>query len=343
MQTSTRQIILKSRPDGPVSDENFEVREINLSDPQDGDVLIRTIYMSLDPYMRGRMGKAKSYAANFEVGKPMVAGCVGEVVISKNNAFHVGDIVTGMLDWADYSIVSARKELRLVDSKSAPLPYYLGVLGMPGMTAWIGIKEIGRLKEGETLFVSAASGAVGQIVGQMGRIAGCRVVGCAGSDEKVSYLTDELGFDAAFNHRKEMNYLAALQRCCPDGIDVNFENVGGAMLEAVLEHANDYARSIQCGAISQYNVSKDERYGIQNLEHVHRKRIHMQGFIVTDHWSRFDEFIAEMAGWLRSAAISYKVNVVDGLENAPAAFMSMLEGGNFGKQIVRIGLEPGAE
>ena len=343
MPTSTRQIILKSRPNGPVSDENFETREINLPDLQDGDVLLRTIYMSLDPYMRGRMDVEKSYAANFEVKEPMIAGCVSEVVISNNDVYQVGNIVVGMLDWADYSIVSGDKELRLVYPEIAPLPYYLGVLGMPGMTAWIGIKEIGKPKEGGTLLVSAASGAVGQIGGQMGRMAGCRAVGCAGSDDKVSYLTDELGFDAAFNHRKEMNYLAALQRCCPDGIDVNFENVGGAMLEAVLEHANDYARSIQCGAISQYNVSKDERYGIQNLEHVHRKRIHMQGFIVTDHWSRFDEFIAEMAGWLRSATISYKVNVVDGLENAPAAFMSMLEGGNFGKQVVRIGLEPGAE
>ena len=343
MQANTRQIILKSRPDGPVKGENFETREVAVPEPEDGDVLVRVIYMSLDPYMRGRMDAAKSYAANFEVGDPMIARSVGEVVVSRNDAYQAGDLVVGMMEWSDYAVVPGAKGLRAADPEFAPLPYYLGALGMPGMTAWIGIKEIGKPKEGETLFVSAASGAVGQIAGQMGRMAGCRVVGCAGSDEKVAYLTGEIGFDAAFNHRTEGDYLGALKRCCPTGIDVNFENVGGAMLEAVIEHANDYARSIQCGAISQYNLVEDKRYGIKNLEHIHRKRIHMEGFIVTDHWKRLDEFMVEMGSWLKCGAMTYKIDITEGLENAPAAFMAMLEGGNFGKQVVKIGAEAGAE
>ncbi|MBM09514.1 MAG: NADP-dependent oxidoreductase [Magnetovibrio sp.] len=339
MWTNTRQVILKSRPDGPVKRSNFEIRKKKLRELGDGDVLVRTIYMSLDPYMRGRMDSARSYAANFEVGAPMIAGSVGEVLESKNDDYSAGDVVVGMLDWADYSIITDNGGLRVVNPEVAPLPYHLGVLGMPGLTAWIGIKEIGKPKKGETLFVSAASGGVGQIAGQMGRIAGCRVVGCAGSQEKVSYLINKIGFDAAFNHREEIDYRDALERDCPEGIDVNFENIGGAMLEAVLEHANNFARSIQCGAVSQYNIPKDQRYGVRNLEHVHRKRIRMEGFIVTDYWSRLDEFVKEMCRWLSSGAITYRVDIVDGLENAPEAFINMLDGANFGKQVVRVGDE----
>jgi NADPH-dependent curcumin reductase CurA len=340
MTITTRQVLLKSRPNGPVTQDNFDMREAALTELADGDVLVRAIYMSLDPYMRGRMDAAKSYAANFQIGEPMIARCIGEVTGSRNDAFKPGDIVAGMLDWADHSVVVGGKGLVSIDASVAPLPYFLGVLGMPGMTAWIGMREIGQPNDGDTLFVSAASGAVGQLAGQMGRIAGCRVVGCAGSDAKVTYVIDELGFDAAFNHRTAGDYLTAMQGICPEGIDVNFENVGGAMLEAALEHANDYARFIQCGAISQYNLVGDQRYGIRNMEHLHRKRIRMQGFIVSDHWKRMGEFTAEVAGWLKSGEIKYKIDITEGLENATQAFLGILEGENFGKQVVRIGAEP---
>ena len=340
MPQTTRQILLKSRPDGWVTLDNFDSREVTTPDLGEGDVLVRAIYMSLDPYMRGRMDAEKSYAANFELGEAMIARCVGEVVESANTAFDVGTLVVGMLDWADYSVVKGAKGLSPIDPDLAPLPYFLGILGMPGLTAWIGMTEIGQPKEGETLFVSAASGAVGQVAGQMGKMIGCRVVGTAGTDEKVAFLKDELDFDDAFNHRTETDYLAAMQRTCPDGIDVNFENVGGAMLESFIEHANDFARSIQCGAISQYNLVGDDRFGIRNLENIHRKRIRMEGFIVTDHWRRMGEFQAEVGGWLKAGKIKYKIDMTDGLENATAALIGVLEGKNFGKQVVKIGDEP---
>jgi len=337
---TTRQIILKTRPDGWVVPENFEMREISLPALGAGDVLVRTIYISLDPYMRGRMDAAKTYAANFEVGAPLQARAVGEVAASENPDFPVGGLVFGLLDWADYTAVADAAGLRSVDPDLAPLPHHLGVLGMPSMTAWVGLREIGQPKPGETLVVSAASGAVGQVAAQLGRIIGCRVVGTAGTDAKVDYLLDELQLDAAFNHHSEQDFLAALQRSCPDGIDVYFDNVGGAMLEAALDAANPFARFVQCGSISQYNLVGDERYGVRNLTHITRKRIHMQGFIVSDHSARMGEFLSEVAGWLASGEMTYRIDVTDGLENAPAAFIGMLKGDNFGKQVVRIGADP---
>jgi NADPH-dependent curcumin reductase CurA len=338
--TTTRQVLLMSRPAGAAGPENFAMREAELPPLEQGDIEARAIYMSVDPYMRGRLDAEKSYAANFELGEPMIARCVGQVTESLNPKFQAGDLVVGMMDWADHSVVKGGKGLARVDASLAPLPYFLGLLGMPGLTAWVGIREIGQPKEGETLFVSAASGAVGQLAGQMGKIAGCRVTGCAGSADKIAYVTDELGFDAVFNHREEVDYLAAMQRVAPEGLDVNFENVGGAMLEAALEHANDHARFIQCGAISQYNLKGDERYGVKNLEHLHRKRITMRGFIITDHWQRMGEFQEEVAGWLRDGRIKYKIDVTDGLENATDAFLGLLAGENFGKQVIRIGADP---
>ncbi|MBT6095426.1 MAG: NADP-dependent oxidoreductase [Rhodospirillaceae bacterium] len=336
---TTRQVLLKSRPHGPAGLDNFDMREAELPALADDDVAVRAIYMSLDPYMRGRLDAEKSYAANFEVGAPMIARCVGEVTESLNPKFQAGEVVVGMMDWADHSVVAGGKGIAKVDADLAPLPYFLGLLGMPGLTAWVGMREIGQPKEGETLFVSAASGAVGQLAGQMGKIAGCKVMGCAGTDAKLAYVTEELGFDAVFNHRTDTDYLAAMQRICPDGIDVNFENVGGAMLEAALEHANNYARFIQCGAISQYNLVGDQRYGVKNLEHLHRKRVRMQGFIVTDHWHLMREFQVEVAGWLKAGQIKYKIDITEGLENATQAFLGLLEGENFGKKVIKIGPE----
>jgi len=339
MPTTTRQIILKQRPEGWVTTDDFDTREIELGGPGDGDVLVRAIYMSLDPYMRGRMDASKSYAANFQIGEPLKARVIGEVTASNDDTFHPGDLVFGMLDWADHTMAGPAAGLRHVDPALAPLPYYLGVLGMPGMTAWIGM-EMGDPKPGETVFVSAASVAVGQIAGQLGRLRGCRVVGSAGGDDKVAFLTNELGFDAAFNYKTAPDLLTALEEHAPVGVDMYFDNVGGATLEAALDHANNFARFIQCGMISQYNLERDQMQGIRNLTHINRKRIRMEGFIVGDHAERLDEFMGQMAGWLKSGAVTYRIHMTDGLENAPEAFISMLKGGNFGKQVVRIGDEP---
>jgi len=339
MPTTTRQIIMKSRPEGWVTPQAFGLREIVLDDPGEGEVLVRAIYMSLDPYMRGRMDAAKTYASNFQIDQPLKARVIGEVAASNHSNFKSGDLVFGMLDWADYTLLPSADGLRLIDSELAPLPYYLGVLGMPGMTAWIGM-EMGNPQPSETVFVSAASGAVGQVVGQIGKIRGCQVVGSAGSDEKAAFLTGELGFDAAFNYKSCPDVLQALQQHAPDGLDMYFDNVGGVILEAALDHANSFARFIQCGMISQYNLSRDQTPGIRNLTHINRKRIRMEGFIIGDHADRLHEFMAEMAGWLKSGAVKYRIHTTDGLENAPDAFIAMLKGGNFGKQVVRIGDAP---
>ncbi|MDD9876333.1 MAG: NADP-dependent oxidoreductase [Magnetovibrio sp.] len=339
MSTTNRQIILARRPRGWVEPDDFGTREGPVPDPGAGDVLVRAIYMSLDPYMRGRMDDAKSYATPFQLGAPLKARVVGEVARSRNPAFADGDLVFGMLDWADYTLVPGGGGLRAIPPGDLPLAYHLGALGMPGMTAWIGM-EIGQPKPGDTVFVSAASGAVGQIAGQIGKLKGCRVAGSAGSDAKAAFVTDDLGFDAAFNYKTAGDLLAALQARCPDGIDVYFDNVGGAMLEAALDHANPFARFVECGMISQYNLSRDETPGIRNLTHINRKRITMQGFIVSDHADRMDAFMAEMTGWLESGAVKYRIDTAEGLEAAPLAFIEMLKGGNFGKQVVRIGPEP---
>jgi NADPH-dependent curcumin reductase CurA len=337
---TTLQIILKRRPDGWVTPDCFAMREAAIAALAGGDALVRSIYMSLDPYMRGRMDDAGSYAASFELDRPLQARIIGEVVATENDAFAVGAVVFGVLDWADHTLVAGGAGLRPLKAGLAPLPYHLGALGMPGMTAWIGLKEIGQPRQGETLVVSAASGAVGQIAAQMGRIAGCRVVGTAGSDAKVRFLLDELKLDGAFNHATSTDFLTDLKRYCPDGIDVYFDNVGGGMLEAALDHANPFARFVQCGSISQYNLVGDARYGVKNLTHLTRKRIRMQGLIVSDHADRRGEFETEMAAWLNSGEITYKVDIVDGLENAADAFIGMLKGENFGKLVVRIGADP---
>lgn len=338
MSAANRQIILKSRPRGWVTEENFDLREAPIPEPGEGDVVVRTVFMSLDPYMRGRMNDNRPYSTPFAVGEPLKARVVGEVVGSRNPAYREGDTVFGMLDWADYSLAPGGESLRSVDPALAPLPYYLGVLGMPGMTAWIGMQDIGRPRPGETVFVSAAAGAVGQVAGQIGKIKGCRVVGSAGTDAKAAYVKDELGFDAAFNYKTVSGFLAALQERCPDGIDIYFDNVGGAMLDAALEQANIFARFVECGMISQYNLV--EREGVHNLPYITRKRLTMRGFIVGDHADRLPQFMAEMSEWLRTGQVKYRIDVAEGLENAPAVFIAMLKGENFGKQVVRVGADP---
>tara|TARA_R110002124_G_scaffold38253_7_gene121547 strand:- start:1911 stop:2936 length:1026 start_codon:yes stop_codon:yes gene_type:complete len=339
--TTNRQIIFKSRPVGWVTLDNFDTRDAAMPDVGEGDVLVRAIYMSLDPYMRGRMDASKSYAAGFQIDEPLQARVIGRVAASRNADYPEGALVFGTLDWADYTLVPGGKGLKKIDPAAAdvPLTWHLGALGMPGMTAWVGLGFTDP-KPGDTLFVSAASGAVGQIVGQIGRLRGCRVVGTAGTDAKVAYLTDELGFDAAFNyHTADPDILSALQAAAPDGLDIYFDNVGGPILEAALDAANRFARFVECGMISQYNLTRDETPGIRNMTHVVRKAIRMQGFIVSDHADRRADFDAEMIDWLKAGKIKYRIDVAEGLDNAPAAFIAMLKGENFGKQVVRISAE----
>ncbi|MEK9672371.1 MAG: NADP-dependent oxidoreductase [Rhodospirillaceae bacterium] len=338
MTTANRQIVFAKRPNGWPTPDCFAMRTVPLQDPADGQISVRTIYMSMDPSMRGRMDPARSYAAGWELGEPCKTRMVGRVTATRADAFNEGDLVYGRtLDWADYTVVPAKAVSGLnPNADGLPLSYHLGALGMPGMTAWVGL-GMAEPKATDTLFVSAASGAVGQIVGQIGKLKGMRVVGSAGTDTKVKYLTDDLGFDAAFNYKAAGDdILDALSGAAPDGLDVYFDNVGGRVLEAALDHANDRARIIICGLISQYNQPRDEIQGIRNLTHINRKRLRMEGFIVSDHEARRAEFEAEMIGWLKSGQFKYKVDEVAGLENAPAAMIGMLRGENFGKRVVKV-------
>lgn len=327
------QVLFKARPTGWVDDSHFEIVENEAGEPGDGEVLVRNLYLSVDPYMRGRMREGPSYTAGFELGQPLQGGAVGEVVASNAAAIPVGAYVSGRLGWEEYSIAPAG-ELQQVDPDLAPLSAYLGALGMPSMTAWIGMNNIGKAKEGECVVISAASGAVGQIAGQMAKMAGCRVVGTVGSDAKLEYIVGDLGFDVGINYKNAESIGRALSGACPDGIDVYFENVGGEMLDAVLARVNPFARIIACGMISQYNLEKPE--GIHNLGSVVGNRIHMQGFIVSDHMDQQAAFHAEMGAWLKTGKIKYRDDITKGLANAPAAFIGMLKGENFGKAVVEI-------
>jgi NADPH-dependent curcumin reductase CurA len=336
MAATNIQVLFANRPSGWVKETDFVTVQADMPKPGDGEVLIRNIYLSVDPYMRGRMNDARSYAAGFELGKPVEGGVVGQIVESRNDGFKAGTYVMGMLPWAQFA-VSDGKGLRVLDPKLGPLSYALGVLGMPGLTAYVGLLDIGAAKEGETVFVSAASGAVGSVVGQIAKIKGCRVVGSAGSDEKVAYITDDLGFDAGFNYKSYDKLGSALSETCPEGIDVYFENVGGAMLDAVLPRLKLGGRIALCGMISQYNLEKPEP--IHNLIALLVSRATIRGFIVSDHYDRLPAFLQDMSGWLKEGKVKYREDIAEGLENTPHAFIRMLSGENFGKQLVKIASE----
>jgi len=326
-----RQILLKSRPDGAPDLGNFELVQSPVPEPGDGEVLMRTRYLSLDPYMRGRMSAAKSYAKPVEVGEPMVGGTVGEIVKSRNARFAVGDIVTGFGGWQDYAL-SNGAGLRKLDPAAAPVTTALGVLGMPGMTAYVGLLEIGRPKPGETVAVAAASGAVGSVVGQIAKITGCRAIGIAGGPDKCRYVVQELGFDACIDHRAA-DFARQLQVACPAGIDVYFENVGGAVQEAVWPLLNDFARIPVCGLIAQYNAAPMPG---PDMFSVLRKRLTLRGFIVWEFAAKQADFLRDAGEWVRSWRLRYREDVVEGLENAPAAFLSLFRGKNFGKLLVKV-------
>lgn len=334
MSEINHRILLKSRPAGWVTLDNFDFVETALPDIGEGEFLVRNIYMSVDPYMRGRMNDAKSYVPPFQVGEVLEAGVVGEVVQSNNEKFATGDFVVGSLGWEDYSKSDGEGMIK-IDPDVAPLSYYLGILGMPGMTAYSGLVGVCDAKKGETVFISAASGAVGSVVGQIAKILGCTVVGCAGSDDKVAYLVDELGFDRAFNYRTCGSIPKAIAENCPKGIDVNFENVGGEIMEAVLWNMNDFGRMAICGMIANYN---DETMtpGPRGMGLIIQRRLKLQGFIVFDNPVLNREYVERARGWLQDGKLKYRESVAEGLENAPAAFIGMMKGKNFGKQIVKI-------
>jgi NADPH-dependent curcumin reductase CurA len=341
--TSNNAIIYKAAPTNYPEDGvhlAFEKRPFNLEELKlnKDEFVTENLYVSIDPYQRGKMRapEVKSYSPAYAVGSALNNGGVGRVVKSNNEKYKVGVIVFGNLEWAEYNVVSAEAapNYRIVENKhNLPLSNYVGILGMPGMTAYTSFYEIGRAKKGETFFVSAASGAVGQAVGQIAKREGLYVVGSAGSDDKVQYLK-EIGFDAAFNYKTE-NIAEALAKYCPKGVDIYFDNVGGETLEAVINAANTHARFIMCGMISQYNTP--EKYGIKNLVQVVGKRLLLQGFIVSDLAPKYaQEFSENVEKWLHEGSIKYREDIADGLEKGAAAFVDMLHGRNFGKAMIGI-------
>ena len=332
MTTTNRQVLLASRPSGPVTEANFRIVEAPLASPADGEVLVRNDWLSLDPYMAGRMVDARSYAPPAALDAVMVGETVGTVVESRDPAFERGDTVLTQLGRQRYGTAPG-SALRRVDASRVPASYYLGVLGMPGMTAWFGLNEIGRPKAGETLVVSAASGAVGSVVGQLAKLAGCRVVGIAGGPAKCDYVVNTLGFDACID-RRSGGWPALLRRACPRGVDVDFENVGGEILDSLLRMMNPHSRVVLCGLIAEYGNAP---YGHTALRAVLVNRIRVQGMIVLDWRDRYDEAIRALRRHVEAGEIQYRESIVEGLDNAPRGLVALLNGENFGKQIVRLG------
>jgi leukotriene B4 12-hydroxydehydrogenase/15-oxo-prostaglandin 13-reductase len=327
-----KRVLLASRPSGWVSEDNFRIDSAPVPQPREGEVLVKNLWLSLDPYMRGRMNEGKSYAARQEIGEVMIGGTVGEVVESKNPKFAKGDQVLGMFGWQQYG-VSDGKGLNKVDASRVPLSAYLGVLGMPGVTAWVGLLDICQPKAGETVVVSAASGAVGSVVGQIARIKGCRAVGIAGGKQKCDYVVKELGFDACVDYKAgKLN--DDLKAAVPNGIDCYFENVGGEILDAALRRMNAFSRIAVCGLISQYNAT--EPYGVKNFQSILTNRVKVQGFIVSDRMELWAKALPELIGWVAAGKIKYRESVAQGLENAPKAFIGLLKGENLGKQLVKL-------
>jgi NADPH-dependent curcumin reductase CurA len=336
MMTSliSKEIRLNNRPRGLPRNDDFELAEVPVPAVGDGEVLVQNIYMSVDPYMRSRMYDRESYIPPFQIGRPLEGGSVGRVIESKNDGFKAGDHVLSMQGWREY-FVSDAAGLNKIDISLLPAQAYLGVAGLTGMTAYIGLLHIGKLKEGQNVFVSSAAGAVGSVVCQIAKLKGCFVVGSEGSDEKVAWLMDEAGIDAAFNYKKTEDVIAEVGRQFPEGIDVYFENVGGVHLEAALEHMKPGGCIVMCGMISMYNAVEPVP-GPVRLPYVIMKKLTMRGFIVSDHFDKLGEFIADMGRWIAEGKIKWKETIVEGIENAPNAFTGLFKGENFGKMIVKM-------
>ena len=324
-------IVLASRPRGQVTPESFRLEQLDVPQAGAGQVLVRNEYLSLDPYMRGRMAEAKSYAAAQALDDTMIGGTAGVVVASNHPRFAAGDTVVGMLGWAEMGVADGNT-LRKVDASSIPLPAYLGVLGMPGMTAWYGLNQIMRPVPGNTILVSAASGAVGSAVGQLAKLQGCRVVGIAGGPEKCAYVVDQLGFDACIDY-KAGQLQADLAAAAPDGIDALFENVGGPGFDAALPLMNAFGRIALCGLIAGYN---GDDLAVRNLRFVLTSRLSIRGFIVTEHMDMWPQGLNELAALVAAGKLKYRETVAHGLAAAPEAFIGLLQGRNFGKQLVKL-------
>ncbi|EGR0235727.1 TPA: zinc-binding dehydrogenase [Vibrio vulnificus] len=336
-QPTNRQIVLASRPVGAPTADNFALTQSDIPTPAQGEMLLRSVYLSLDPYMRGRMSDAKSYADPVGINEVMVGGTVCQVEASNHAEFEVGEWVLAYTGWQDYALSNGEGLIKLGKQPSHP-SYALGVMGMPGFTAYMGLLDIGQPKEGDTLVVAAATGAVGSMVGQIGKLKGCRVIGIAGGEEKCQFAKDTLGFDECIDH-KAADFAEQLAKACHNGIDIYFENVGGKVFDAVMPLLNTGARIPLCGLISQYNATSlpegPDRMSML-MAQLLIKRIKMQGFIIFDDYGhRYGEFAADMTQWLAQGKIHYREHLVQGLENAPDAFIGLLEGKNFGKMVVQ--------
>ncbi len=327
-------ILLAKRPVGLPTLNDFKFIEEEMPTAKDGEILLKTTYVSVDPYLRGRMSDAKSYVTPFELNKPLQSGTIAEVIESKNADFQKGDFVSGGLDWKEYQ-TSNGKELIKVDAKAANLSAYLGALGMTGMTAYLGLTNIGNPKAGETLVVSGAAGAVGSMVGQIGKTFGCKVIGIAGSDEKASLLKSKFGFDGAINYKTTPDMKAAIKKLAPNGVDVYFDNVGGDISDAVLAHINKFGRVVVCGAISLYNET-EVPMGPRVQPILIKNSVLMQGFIISNYAKQFPEAIKQLTNWLKEGKLTYSETIIEGFDHIPQAFLDLFSGKNEGKMVVKI-------
>ena len=332
-ETVNKKWVLKKRPEGYPSIDDFDIVNSPIPDPKHGEVLIKTLYLSLDPYMRGRLRDAKSYASPVGLGEVITGEVVGRVIRSNYQSLEVGDIVTAHIGWQQWGSIPGQM-VRKVDSQKPPISTSLGILGMPGLTAYFGLLEIGKPIVGETLVVSAASGAVGAIVGQLGKMMGCRVIGTAGTNQKVNYIVDELGFDGAINY-KTQNVESEIHKLCPNGIDIYFDNVGGEVTDIVMNNLAMYARIIICGQISQYN-SVGQEQGPRNLWALIRTRSKIQGMLVTDWERKHEQARTRLSEWVLSEKLKYKEYIVEGFEKSPQAFIGLMNGENFGKLLIHV-------
>ena len=332
-ETLSREFRLKNRPVGTPTENDFELTEVLIPEVREGQILVRNAYMSVDPYMRGRMGERESYIAPFEIGKPLSGGAVGQVIESRAVQFQEGDHVLSNMGWREFFVTDGSDLVR-IDPDVAPVQNYLGILGMPGLTAYVGLLDIGKPREGETVFVSAAAGAVGSLACQIAKIKRCRVVGSTGSEEKIAWLTEEAGIDAALNYKTIENLTEDLRRLCPEGVDIYFDNVGSTHLEAAIECMNNNGRIVLCGMISVYNATRPPR-APRNLISAIPKRLTLKGFIVHDHNDRLFDFTEDMSRWIKEDRIKWKETVVQGIENAPKAFLGLFTGESFGKMLVK--------
>lgn len=331
--TTSREIRLKSRPSGTPTADNFELATVQLAAPGPGEVQVRNLYMSVDPYMRGRMNDVKSYTPPFQLGEAMQGGAVGQVIASNDPALKVGDLVQSMFGWRE-AFNALAGAVQKLETHGLPPQTFLGVAGMPGMTAWAGLLKVAALKDGDIVFVSGAAGAVGSIVCQIAKLKGHTVIGSAGGADKVAFLK-EIGCDAVIDYKAEKDLTAALYRAAPKGIDVYFENVGGEHLDAALAVARPFARFALCGMISQYNAA-GEAYGVRNMIAAVGKSLRLEGFIVSNHFDKLPEFLQDMSGWIASGKITWRETIDEGIENAPGAFLKLFEGGNLGKMLVKL-------